>query len=159
MNRQKSKNSSYTYMHNILKHGKYLMLQSFLHRSYPSQSYGTRNSNDILSPYPRVEAILLNSDTISSRFGFEVSDFMNFLRSHPTVKNALVVSSTYRNPGFYVSVKKIFYFFFPQDLLRLMLLVLIDIFIFYLHLSDKHRVFISNALSCAQSLCSCLGID
>ena len=47
-------------MCNILKHNKYPTLRSFLYVSYPSHNYHTRNNNDMLLPYPRVEAIRMN---------------------------------------------------------------------------------------------------
>ena len=46
-----------SYMINILKHGNYLTSRSSLYMSYPSHSYHTRNSIDMLLPNPRVEAI------------------------------------------------------------------------------------------------------
>ena len=48
-----------SYMYNILKHNKYPTLRSSLYMSYPSHNYHTRNE-DMLVPYPRVEAIWMN---------------------------------------------------------------------------------------------------
>ena len=52
--------SADSYMYIILKHNKYPTSRSSLHISYPGHNYRTRNNNDMLLPYQRVEAIWIN---------------------------------------------------------------------------------------------------
>ena len=47
-------------MYNILKHDKHPTPRPSLYMSHPSRNYHTRNNNDLLLPYPRVEAIQIN---------------------------------------------------------------------------------------------------
>ena len=49
-----------SYMYNILKHNKNATLRSSFYVSYPSHNCHAGNRNDILLPYPRVEAIRTN---------------------------------------------------------------------------------------------------
>ena len=66
-----------SYMYNFLKHIKYPTLRSSLYMSYPSHNYRTRNSNDMLLPYPRVDAILINIAISLSKFGSESPNITN----------------------------------------------------------------------------------
>ena len=49
-----------SYMYNILRHIIYPTLKSSLCIYYPSHNYHTRNNNDMLLSYPKVEAIRTN---------------------------------------------------------------------------------------------------
>ena len=69
-----------SYMFNIFKQGKYYTLRSSLYMSYPSHNYHTRNSNVMLLPYPRVEAI---------RRIFDIPVSIKCHRSYPMFKNTL----------------------------------------------------------------------
>ena len=50
-----------SYMYNILKQSKYIMLRPYFCISYPSHNYLTRTSNEMLLTFPRIEAIWMNS--------------------------------------------------------------------------------------------------
>ena len=49
-----------SYMYSVLKHGKYPTLRSTLDVSYPNHEYSTRGRNDLILPFPRIEAVRMN---------------------------------------------------------------------------------------------------
>ena len=49
-----------SYMYSVLKHGKYPTLRSTLDVSYPDHEYSTRSRNNLILPFPRIEAVRMN---------------------------------------------------------------------------------------------------
>ena len=60
-----------SYMYIIFKQGKYSTLRPSLCISYRNHNYLTRNSNEMLLPFPRVEAIRMDLNLKSSKFGLD----------------------------------------------------------------------------------------
>ena len=49
-----------SYMYNVMKHGKFPTLRSILDISYPNHEFSTRSRNDLILPFPRIEAVKMN---------------------------------------------------------------------------------------------------
>ena len=66
-----------SYMYNILKHDYFHILRYSLYMPYPSHNCRTRNKNDMLLPYPRVEAIRMSFVISLSKSGLESKNISN----------------------------------------------------------------------------------
>ena len=78
-----------SYMYNILKQRKYPMLRPSLCISYPSHNYLTRNSNEMLLPFPRVEAIRMNFKYQFVKVWLEVPEYIKCKRTFRQFRNSL----------------------------------------------------------------------
>ena len=65
------------------------MLRTSLCISYPSYNYLTMNSNEMLLPFPRVEAISMNFKYQFVKVWLKVPDYIKCKRSYLQLRKAL----------------------------------------------------------------------
>ena len=70
-----------SYMYSILKQRKYPMLRPCLCISYPSHKYLARRNNEMLLPFPRVEAIRMNFKYQFVKVWLEVPEYIKCKRT------------------------------------------------------------------------------
>ena len=76
-------------VYNTLKQGNYPMLRPSLCISYPSHIYLTRNSNEILLPFPGAEANRMNLKYELFKVWLELQEYIKCKRSYLQFMNAL----------------------------------------------------------------------
>ena len=86
----------------VLKHNKYPTLKSSLYMSYPSHNYHTRNSNDMLLPYLRVEATRMNFCYQFVKVWLGVPDYIKYQRHYQSFENAPTDFSLYSRLYFFI---------------------------------------------------------
>ena len=78
-----------SHVYKILKQNKYPILRSSHNVSYPSHYYHTRNSNEMLLPFPRVKAIRLNFRYQFVKMWLGVPEYIKCQRAYASFKMAL----------------------------------------------------------------------
>ena len=78
-----------SYMYDVLKQRKYPMLRPSHCISHPSHHYLTKNSNEMLLTFPRVEAIRLNFEYQFVKVWLEEPEYIKGKRSYLQFKNVL----------------------------------------------------------------------
>ena len=78
-----------SYLCNISMRRKYPMLRQSLCISHPSQNYLTRNSNEMILPFPRVEKFRMNFKYQVVNVWLEVSEQIKCKRTFRQFRNAL----------------------------------------------------------------------
>ena len=75
-------------MYKILKQGRYPKLRSTLCKAYARNNYLTRNSNEMLLPFPRVEANRTDFKYQIAKVWLEMPGFIKCKRSYLQIENA-----------------------------------------------------------------------
>ena len=131
-------------MYKILKHNKYPILISSFNMSYPSHKYHSWNNNDLLLPYPRVEAIRMNFRYQFVKVWLGIPEYIKCQRTCTSFKNALTNCKLSRYWWFsFLNLGAVYFYFFTSWSLTLVNITVTinSVFSFIFCFRSLHPVF------------------